>query len=475
MIAAFRVLAPGDVDRIDAAARRLLETTGVGVDAPDFLDRFDDAGADVDRAARRVRLPADWLGRRLAEAPPQFTLHARDGAQDVPLGSGAVHFGNGGRVFRILDLQGEGWRPTQLRDVAATAAIVDRMENLRFYIVACHAHDVDPASAARNAFFHALDRTAKHVMGGCETRAAAEQAFEVAERITGGAEVLRAQPILSVITNVRSPLTFDEATLEVIRFCAERGVPLTCAPAPIAGATAPATLAGTLTQLHAEALAGVAFTQVFASGAKTLYGAVATVMDLRRMDFTMGSVEGALMNAAAVQMARRVGLPIYASSGLTESKQPDIQAGFEKTASNLMVAFAGADFIHLAAGMLDSGNSISYEQYVIDDEIIGMTHRILQGVRVDEDTLAEEVVARVGPGGQFMLEDHTVDHMMDEFAYPKLAVRENFDVWEAAGRPDMLRRASDVVTEILARKHSRLDAGVRANLLRAFPDLRDPP
>jgi trimethylamine--corrinoid protein Co-methyltransferase len=140
-----------------------------------------------------------------------------------------------------------------------------------------------------------------------------------------------------------------------------------------------------------------------------------------------------------------------------------------------MVAFAGADFIHLAAGMLDSGNSISYEQYVIDDEIIGMTNRILAGVRVDADTLAEEVVARVGPGGQFMLEDHTVDHMMDEFAYPKLAVRENFDVWETAGRQSMLSRATDVVTEILSERTSRLEPAVRADLLRAFPDLRDPP
>jgi trimethylamine--corrinoid protein Co-methyltransferase len=201
--------------------------------------------------------------------------------------------------------------------------------------------------------------------------------------------------------------------------------------------------------MHAEALAAVALVQVMKPGAKMLYGAVPTIMDLRRMDFTMGSVEMAMMNAAAVQLAKMYNLPIYSSGGVTEAKRPDIQAGFEKTASNLTVAMAGADYIHLAAGMMDSANSISYEQYVIDNEAIGMIERILKGIELNDGSIALDVIESVGPGGNFVAEDHTIDHMMDEFYYPDLSVRCNFDIWEERGRPDMLSRAKAKVQEIL--------------------------
>jgi trimethylamine--corrinoid protein Co-methyltransferase len=225
--------------------------------------------------------------------------------------------------------------------------------------------------------------------------------------------------------------------------------------------------------MHAEALAGVVFTQILAPGAKVLYGAVPTIMDLRRMDFTMGSVEMAMMNATAVQLAKLYNLPIYASAGVTEAKRPDIQAGFEKTVSTLMVALTGADYIHLAAGMLDSASSISYEQYVIDNEIIGMTNRILSGITVNTDTMAFDVIQQVGPGGNFVTEEHTITHMMDEFYYPDLSVRCNFDIWEERNRPDMLTRAKAMVQQILGdRTEGLLDHKVISEIKRAFPGSR---
>jgi hypothetical protein len=201
--------------------------------------------------------------------------------------------------------------------------------------------------------------------------------------------------------------------------------------------------------MHAESLASVAIAQVMTPGSKIIYGAVPTAMNLRWMEFTMGSVEMAMMNACAVELARLYKLPIRASAGVTEAKRPDIQAGSEKNFSNLMVAFAGADCVHLSAGMMDSGNSISYEQFVIDNEIIGMIYRILRGINVDEQTLAFDVISSVGPGGNYVTEEHTIDHMMDEFFYPQLSVRCNFDIWEERRRPDMLNRATLQVREIL--------------------------
>jgi trimethylamine--corrinoid protein Co-methyltransferase len=226
--------------------------------------------------------------------------------------------------------------------------------------------------------------------------------------------------------------------------------------------------------MHAEALAGVALAQVFAPGCRVLYGAVPATMDLRKMEFAMGSVESAMLNAAAVQLARRYRLPIYASAGVSDAKTPDVQAGYEKILSMLLVALSGADYIHLAAGMLDSGNTMSYEQYVIDDECIGMVHRVLRGIAVDREKLGIEVIRRAGPGGNFVAEDHTVDHMMDEFFFPGLAVRSNFDVWEKQGGSGVFQRARDRAREIIGDgPRELLDPGLISRVRKAFPGIRD--
>ncbi len=468
-----RPLTSEDLSQIDRTGRRILERVGVRVLDSAFLARLRDAGAQVDDDDQRVRFDGGWLDEVLSRAPSSFVLYSRDGKNDLHLGQDNVYFGNGGRVFRILDMATGGYRLTKLRDVANTAALVDSLDNIRFYVIACQAHDIKPVNYHLLDFFYALNHTSKHVMGGCTDLRGAEQMWRLASIIAGGEDRLREMPFVSVITNPLSPLTTEAGTLEILDFCANRGIPVTCAPAPIAGATSPATLAGTLSQLHAEALAGVALVQVLAPGARVLYGAVPTIMDLRRMDFTMGSVEMAMMNASAVQLAKLYNLPVYASAGVTESKRPDIQAGFEKTASCLTVALTGADYIHLAAGMLDSANSISYEQYIIDNEILGMINRILSGIKVDEDTMAFEVVESVGPGGNFVTEDHTVSHMMDEFFYPDLSVRSNFDIWEDRGRPSMLSRANARVQELFEeREDGLLDLDTITEIRKAFPGSR---
>ncbi len=470
----YRPLTPEHVKEIDKTGRRILERVGIRVHDSTFLDMLKTAGAQVDDDNRTVRFGGNWLDEVVGRAPSRFILYSRDGQNDLHLGEGKVYFTNGGRVFRILDVEKNLYRYTMLRHVARTAALVDQLEHIRFYIIACQAHGLRQRTYHLNDFYHAFDHTTKHVMGGCDNLEGAEQVWQIASFIAGGEDRLREKPFVSVITNAISPLTIEGTALNVLNFCTTHGIPVTCAPAPMAGATSPATLAGTLSQMHAEALAGVAISQVFAPGAKVLYGAVPTTMDLRKMEFTMGSVEMAMMNAAAVQLAKLYNLPIYASAGVTEAKKPDIQAGFEKGFSSVMVAMAGADCIHLAAGMLDSANSISYEQYVMDNEIIGMVNRILSGIKVDKGTLGFDVIEKVGPGGNYVTEDHTVEHMMDEFFYPKLSVRCNFDAWEEQGRPDMLSRAKGVVQELLKEsKKSLLDRQLIAKAEEAFPGIQN--
>jgi trimethylamine--corrinoid protein Co-methyltransferase len=467
-------LSSNDALMIDQAARRILDRVGVTIWDASTLEILQAAGARVDLDRQRVRFDADLLDRAVGRAPHDFKLYSRDGRNDVYLGAGIVHFANGGRVFRIQNSDGGDGRYTLLRDVAYTAALVDSLSYIDFYIIACQAHDVEPRFYHLNDFFQAFSHTTKHVMGGCDDVEGVQQVWGLATLIAGSSDRLRDRPIFSIITNPMSPLTIDGRSLGVLRFCCQHGIPVTCAPAPVAGATAPAALAGTLAQMHAEALAGVAIGQIFSPGARMLYGAVPNAMDLRHMELALGSPEMAMMNAAAVQLARLYHLPIYASAGVSESKTCDVQAGIEKTLSQLLVAMAGADCVHLAAGMLDSGNAVSYEQYVIDNEIIGAVSRVLRGIDVSDRTLATPVIEKVGPGGHFVLEDHTIQHMMDEFFYPDLAVRMNFDLWEQQNRPSMLSRAKAAASrELQARKKTIMEPALLQKIRESLPGIRD--
>jgi len=473
----FKLLSDEDVKTIDRTARRILEQVGIKLRNEAILERLENLGAQVDIQDQRLRFGSELLDELLSRAPSQFTLYSRDGRNDLPVGERKVHFANGGRVFRILDMATGGYRLTMLRDIANTARLVDQMENIRFYVIACQAHDLEPENYHLNDFYYAFNNTTKHVMGGCDNLEGVKQVWELASFIAGGDEKLREKPIFSLITNPISPLTIGPYASSIIEFCATHGIPLTCAPAPIAGATSPASLAGTIAQMHAEALAGVAVAQACAPGAKILYGAVPTTMDLRTMEFIMGSAEMGMMGASAVQLAKLYHLPIRAAAGVTEAKRPDIQSGVEKSFSSLMVAMTGADCILLSAGILDSGNSISYEQYAIDNEVIGMVYRVLSGIKVDDDTCGFDVIQQVGPGGNYVMEDHTVEHMMEEFFYPNLSVRCNFDIWEERGRPNMLSRANDIVHNILREceecKEGLMDIDLLVEINKRFPGIRN--
>ncbi len=470
----YKPLVTDEVEQIDQGARYILEHVGINVLDNACLDMLGEAGAEVDRPNQMVKFRPDWLDSALAQAPSSFVLHSRDGYNDIHLGEGKVHFTNGGRVFHFRDGRTGQYRYTMLRHVARTAALVQNLDYIRFYMIACQAHTVKREVYHLNDFFHSFNNTTKHVMGGCDNLEGARQVWELAGFIAGGEEQLRRKPFLSIVVNPISPLTMESNMLNVLRFCCTHGIPVACDPSPMAGATSPVTLAGTLAQMHAEALACAAISQVFSPGAKVLYGAVPTVMDMRKMDVTMGSIEMAMMNAAAVQLAGLYKLPIFGTAGVTESKISDVQTGSEKSMSSLLVAMAGADCIHLAAGMLDSANSISYAQYVIDNEIIGTIHRVLSGIRVDQGTLALDVIGEVGAGGNYVMHDHTIEYMMDEFFYPQLAVRSSYDVWEEQGRPDMLSRSKEVVQRVLAKsKGGVLGPDLVSRIRKTFPGIQN--
>ncbi|MEW6425319.1 MAG: trimethylamine methyltransferase family protein, partial [Bacillota bacterium] len=400
-------------------------------------------------------------------------LCGRDEEHDLILEGARTYLGTGGTVLNVLDLETGRRRPTTLEDLKNLARLTDALENVHFYMLPVYPTELDPPEVDVNRFWGALTNTAKHVMGGVYSLQGVREVIGIASAISGGREQLRERPIISMVTCVMSPLVMEETYTDLLIEVARQGIPLVCPAEPMAGATAPCTLAATVALSNAETLGGVVLAQLANPGTPVIYGTVATAMDMKTGSYLSGNIESGLINAASAQMAQFYRLPIYATAGMSDSKIPDIQAGYEKAATALLTALAGANFIHDAAGFLEFCTTISYEQMVIDDEIIGMCMRAVRGIEVNEETLAEEVIRRVGPGGNFLTEEHTLKHFKGEFFYPRISDRQNRKIWEKQGAKDAADRARERAAKLL-KKHQPLPVApeIAARVRTLYPALK---
>jgi trimethylamine--corrinoid protein Co-methyltransferase len=332
------------------------------------------------------------------------------------------------------------------------ARIVDALDNIHFYLIPIYPTDMSKENVEINKYYASLANTTKHVQAGVYTIQGIRDVVEMCERIAGGAAPLRERPLVSFITSwMVSPLKFDAGVTTLLIECCRQRIPVVLSAAPMAGSTAPVTLAGMLAQLNGEQLAGLALTQLVQPGCPVLIGPIPATADMRSGKYLAGTVELGLCNAAITQMAHFYKLPIYNSAGMTEAKIPDIQAGMEKAQSVIQVALAGANFIHHAAGMLEDMSTIAYEQFVIDNEMLGMAMRAVRGIEVNDETLALDVIDRVGPGGHYLMDEHTLRYMRSELYYPSAVFdRQGRDMWEEAGATDARTRAQEIARRILA-------------------------
>lgn len=446
----YRPLSDEQLQRIHRAALTILERTGVQVEEPEARRLFQDAGAQV--SEKRIRLPAALVEDALDRAPKRVVLAGRDPHWDLELTEARVHIGTGGAALTVWDLETGEPRPAALKDVIELARLVDALDNIHFYLIPVYPTELDRENVDVLQYYAGLSNTTKHVQSGVYSVEGIRDTVELCERIAGGPSALRERPIVSFITSwMVSPLLFaTDVTTLLIETC-RQGIPVVLSAAPMAGSTAPVTLAGMLAQLTAEQLSGLVLTQLVRPGAPTIIGPIPATADLRTGRYLGGAAELGLTNAAMAQIAQFYGLPLYNSAGMTDSKIPDIQAGFEKSMSMVLAALAGSNYIHHAAGMLENMNSVAAEQYVIDNEIAGMALRVLRGIEVSEETLALEVIDRVGPGGHFLMEEHTLDYMRSELFYPSAVVdRRGRDDWLAAGGLEARERAKHIAKDILA-------------------------
>jgi len=252
--------------------------------------------------------------------------------------------------------------------------------------------------------------------------------------------------------------------VDKLLYSAETGIPAIYTPCPMGGGTAPATMAGLLAQGLAECLTGVVLAQLRKKGAAIVIGGVQSIVDMRTAVLSYGAPELSLLSAASTDITKWLRLPMFSTAGCSDAKTLDQQAGIESAISVAIAALSGANLIH-DVGYLESGLVGSFDMLVMSDEVISMVKHMLRGIVVDDEHLAAEVIHRVGPGGHFLADDHTLKHFRKQFWFPALLDRSRWADWEAAGRITLGQRVRERVKDILARfEPTPLDASVEKKL-----------
>ena len=467
----YKPLSEDDIAQIHDTSMRVFEDVGFQINSDKALTFFQDAGAAVD--GRIVRLPREAVMELVARAPSEVTLHGRHPEHHITLGGTRVYAGTGGTALNVIDTASGERRQATLHDLKRITKLVDGLENIHFFLLPTYPNDVPAENIDINRFFAGLDNTAKHVMGGVYTPQGIKQVIRMAEIIAGSADKLCQEPVISMIVCAISPLKIDRIYGDMIVTIAQAGIPIALPAEPLCGATSPVTLAGNLVIQNVDSLTEVCLTQLVNPGTPVIYGSVASSADLRDLKYIAGAIEMGLLNAAGAQLAQFYRLPFYATAGMSDAKTIDAQCGYESALSSLLCALGGANFIHDAAGLLDFALSVSYEKYVVDNEIIGMVMRAVEGIKVDEDTLAFDLIKEVGPGGNFVSAKHTRKYMRTEHYQPTLSDRDHLEEWQAKGKRDTYARARNRVEEILAAPGYRLPDEVRQRIINEIPGILD--
>ncbi|MHB8870781.1 MAG: trimethylamine methyltransferase family protein [Thermoleophilia bacterium] len=424
-----------DLKRLHEAGVRILERTGVVVQDEDTVRLFADRGFSVE--GQRVRISGEQVEWAAKAAPRSFVLHARGARSNLHFGAGMVVSGTGGAPFV---LEGANLRVGTLADLMAMIKVMHRSPNVDMVGFAVDPQDVPVEKRARRTL-HALltlsDKPPTLLGFGPDL---ADAALTTAEIIWGAG--WHERPCLMSVLNSTSPLILEAETCRGIRTLAEFGQPICVTPCVMGGSTGPASMAGILALQHAETLAGLVLTQLVNEGNPYVYAGTSSVTSMVTGDLLLGVPQYWTMMSTTVELGHYLDLPVRAGGGLTDSHLPDMQAGIETAMGLAAVARCGVDFVHHGTGIMSSFNAVSFEKFIIDDELVGMIRARNLPIVVDEETLALDVIDAVGPGGNFLLEDHTATHCRD-YERPTFFNRRRHDVWLSRGGWDLAQAARE--------------------------------
>jgi trimethylamine---corrinoid protein Co-methyltransferase len=422
-----------------AAALTILADIGMRINHDEGKRILLDAGCREDEKGL-VHVPAELVHKALESAPSRYTVYDREGEPAFELGGCDALFGTGSDLMNLYDLETGERREASLADVAQCARLVDALDHIDFVMSSAYPHEVVSHRAYLEEFRAMALNSTKPLVMTAEGAADLTMMVAVAAEIRGGAEELRAKPYFVVYDQPSSPLEHPMDSVAKLLLCADAGVPCIYSAAPLAGGTAPITVAGPVAQGLAESLFGLVLHQSRRPGAPFLMGMGPAVLDMVTAQSSYNAPEYLQSYACIVELAKWLDLPNWGYGGTTDAQLVDAQAGMEVAELTMLSLLLGSNLNH-DIGYLDFGLTGSLELIVIVDEFIAMNRRLFGGVEVSPDTLAVDVIAAAGPGGDFLTQRHTAKHIRKAQWRPTIINRKGHERWKKDGAPDLREAA----------------------------------
>lgn len=447
------VLTKEGIERIRRAALDILELTGVAVRSEKGRKLLCDAGCQVDEKSAVVRFPPNLVDEMARKNDRAVVFYGRTRKHDARLDFEHVHVCSDGNGTEAVDFETRKRVPSRKSDVAKSAFVADALKGHGINWPNVTSQDVPEGTRHIHDLQATLENTEKHITLATDTTPwEVQDVLELASAAVGGREELRKRPIISSIHTSFAPLQIEGEGLDAGLEAADAGIPICFYVMPGPGSTGPATLAGSVALAVAEALAGNTVFQLNRPGTAFVFSCGIAPMDMKTSTRAGGSPEHGLTSAAFTQMAHHFGFPSLVGGFVTTAKEPDEQAAYEKLSSAITPILAGADMI-AGIGLLEDCRTVWLEQLVIDCEMAKVIERMAQGVEVNDDTLALDVIQRVGIGKDYLGQRHTMDHFLTEHFIPVVTDRSSYDTWRAKGSKTILDRAGDEVRRIF-REHT---------------------
>jgi trimethylamine--corrinoid protein Co-methyltransferase len=472
----YKPLTDADVQNVHRTILDVLENIGMADPIPIVKEHALAKGCTLDDNGRLL-FPRALVEDMIANTAQELMFYGQDEKYDLDLRAERVHTYGGGEAVTMLDPGASKYRPSTLMDVYDAARLVDKLDNIHAFSRLIVATDLQGRLACdMNTAYASVAGTAKHTALTFGDYKNVEPVLEMLYMVAGGKNKFHERPFAhGGGCPVISPLRYGEDNCEVCVESVKFGAPVWIVVAPQAGATAPAALAGALVQVMAEAIASMLMINVVAPGHPVIVGPWPFVSDLRTGSFTGGSGEEAIISAAAAQMTNYYGLVSSVGAGMSDSKVPDNQAGYEKAIAVALAALSGCNNVSESAGMMGSLMGLSLESLVIDNDMLGAVMRTVRGIEVTDDTLSyAEIENAVHGEGHFLRQEQTLNLMRSEYEYPALADRLPPNVWEEAGSLDIREQAAMRVKEILSTHYpayvsQEVDAKIRETFKIEIP------
>lgn len=447
----FRMCTEEQLYRLHFATLEVLERTGVKIYEKEALRLLKDGGAYVDEEGMIAKIPAWMVEEAIRTAPGRIPVADINGKRTMFLERNNVYYGSGTDLPSFTDIYTDEVRPTTLNDLENVAKVIDQCDHFSFVSNSGLANDVSQELHDLHSLRAMRSYCKKPNLVTATDKGNLQALIDMAAEMAGGYDELRRNPTLMLYNEPVSPLMNSMEAVQKLLLCAEYGIPTTYAAGGVSGGTSPVTLSGSIVQSNAEGLAGLVMHQLKRKGAPFIFGYVYGAMDMRTTVNIYGGPELGMVHTIMAELGKFYGLPVYGTSGCTDAIRVDAQAGMEAMYSIMCAALSGANLVH-DNGYTGIGLIGNLEMILLCDETIAYVNRLTKGIKYDDESLAVDLIDRVGYGGDYVSQKHTVKHFKEEVFYPTFMNRKQYPSWKEEGMRTVNEKLKDKAVSIIEKE-----------------------